>query len=180
MSNYTIFSLNNIEDEEPLNIEELFKPRQEYELREYNLFKKILSRIYSKIKTTSKKKRDECYIWFVVPEIILGYPKYNFSQCISFLIDVLKKDKFLIQFYKPNTLFIYWGHYCAKYVRDEISRKTGIELDAFGEVIKKEEVVQQQQYQHPNNQNNVPIHKPKLKRNDYVDIKSFVPSKTLF
>lgn len=135
MSNYTIFNLspqNDKEINEFINLDELFDKEQDHQLREYSIFKKLLHRIHIKIKITSKQKINEKFIWFIVPEFIIGYPKYDIATCISYLITVLRKNNFIVKYYKPNTLFIYWGHYYASYVRNEIKKKYGIIIDEFG------------------------------------------------
>jgi hypothetical protein len=91
MANYTIFNLENTEDlSDNINIDDLFEKKKEHNIREFNLFKKILNRIHIKIKITSRQKLNEQFIWFIVPEFIIGYPKYDIATCIIFLLDNLK------------------------------------------------------------------------------------------
>ena len=89
MSN--IFTLENMNDEfsEKLNIDELYSKKQEKDLKQLELFNKILNRIHVKIKTTAKIHMDEPFCWFVVPEIIIGVPRFNQANCIAYLIDKL-------------------------------------------------------------------------------------------
>jgi len=187
MANYTIFNLenNDIEGEniQKINIDELFEKKKEHGLREFNLFNKLLNRIHIKIKLTSKQKINEPYIWFIVPEIIIGYPKYDISSCILFLIDNLKKNKFLVKYYHPNTLLIYWGHYYASYIRDEIKNKFGVKINEFGEKIIEENTKEENknfelEYLQQNKQQ--PLSKKKENKNKYTDIKTYNPTGNLF
>jgi hypothetical protein len=133
MSNNTIFTLEKYkETNNNINMDELFKKKRERDLRELNLFKKILNRIHVKIEVTSKQKINEQFIWFLVPEFIIGYPKYDTSNCIAFLMDTLKENKFLVNYYHPNLLYIYWGHYWCDYMRTEVKKKFGIKIDELG------------------------------------------------
>ena len=129
----SIFTLENIEDfSEKLNIDELYEKKRQYDLSKLALYNKILNRIHVRIKTTSRQKVDEQFCWFVVPEIIIGVPKYDQSSCIAYLMDKLKENGFNIRYIHPNTLFISWVHWVPSYVRTELKKKTGIVVNEYG------------------------------------------------
>jgi hypothetical protein len=131
-----IFTLENIEDfSEKLNIDELYEKKHQYDLQKLELFNKILNRIHVKIKTTSRQKMDEQFCWYVVPEIIIGVPKYDQGACIAYIMDKLKDNGFMIRYIHPNTLFICWKHWVPSYVRTELKKKTGIVIDEYGKKI---------------------------------------------
>ena len=131
MSN--IFTLENIEDfSEKINIDALFDKKQKHDLNKLDLYNKLLNRIHVRIKTTSRQKIDEQFCWFVVPELIIGVPKYDQPACISYLIDKLRENQFNVRYIHPNTLFILWNHWVPSYVRTELKNKTGIVVDEFG------------------------------------------------
>ena len=72
-----IFTLENIEDfSEKLNIDELYEKKRQQDLNKLTLFNKILNRIHVKIKTVSRQKVDEHFCWFIVPETIIGIPRW--------------------------------------------------------------------------------------------------------
>ena len=128
-----IFTLENIEDfSENLNIDDLYEKKRQYDLNKLALFNKILNRIHVRIKTTSRQKTDEQFCWFVVPEVIIGVPKYDQALCIAYLIDKLKVNQFNVRYIHPNTLFISWIHWVPSYVRGELKKKTGIIINEFG------------------------------------------------
>jgi len=131
-----IFTLENIEDfSEKLNIDDLYEKKHQYDLQKLELFNKILNRIHVKIKTTSRQKMDEQFCWYVVPEIIIGVPKYDQGACIAYIMDKLKDNGFMIRYIHPNTLFICWKHWVPSYVRTELKKKTGIVIDEYGQKI---------------------------------------------
>jgi hypothetical protein len=131
MSN--IFTLENFADfSEKINIDELFDKKQKYDLNTLELYNKLLNRIHVRIKTTSKQKKDEQFCWFVVPEMIIGVPKYDQPACIAYLIGKLRENQFNVRYIHPNTLFILWNHWVPSYVRTEMKNKTGIIVDEFG------------------------------------------------
>ena len=135
-----IFTLENINDfTEKINIDELYEKKHQYDLQKLELFNKILNRIHVRIKTTSKQKIDEQFCWYVVPEIIIGVPKYDQGACIAYLMDKLKGNGFIVRYIHPNTLFIGWKHWVPSYVRSELKKKTGIVIDEYGKKIEQDD-----------------------------------------
>jgi hypothetical protein len=133
-----IFTLENIEDfTEKINIDELYEKKHQFDLQKLELFNKILNRIHVRIKTTSKQKIDEQFCWYVVPEIIIGVPKYDQGACIAYLMDKLKGNGFIVRYIHPNTLFIGWKHWVPSYVRSELKKKTGIVIDEYGKKVEQ-------------------------------------------
>jgi hypothetical protein len=135
----SIFTLENINDfSEKLNIDELYEKKRQHDLSKLALYNKILNRIHVRIKTTSRQKIDEQFCWFVVPEIIIGVPRYDQGSCIAYLIDKLKNNGFNVRYIHPNTLFISWLHWVPSYVRTELKKKTGITINEYGEKINED------------------------------------------
>jgi len=136
----SIFTLENIEDfSEKLNIDDLYEKKRQHDLSKLSLYNKILNRIHIRIKTTSRQKVDEQFCWFVVPEMIIGVPKYDQGSCIAYLIDKLKNNGFNVRYIHPNTLFISWLHWVPSYVRTELKKKTGIIVNEYGEKVSEDE-----------------------------------------
>jgi len=134
-----IFTLDNINDfSEKINLDDLYEKKKQYDLHKLDLYNKILNRIHVKIKTISRQKIDEQFCWFVVPEVIIGVPKYDQGDCIGYLVQKLKDNGFAVKYYHPNTLFICWNHFVPSYVRTELKKKTGIVIDEYGNKINEE------------------------------------------
>ena len=184
-----IFTLENVEDfSEKLNIDELYEKKQQYDLNKLVLFNKILNRIHVRIRTTSRQKIDEQFCWFVVPEIIIGVPKYDQGACIAYLIDRLKDNGFNVRYIHPNTLFISWMHLVPSYVRAELKKKTGIVINEYGQKI--DEIMENndnKQIYDNSNPNDIMFNKNKdtndsknkLPKKEYTPIKSYRPSGNL-
>jgi hypothetical protein len=137
-----IFTLENINDfSEKLNIDELYEKKRQYDLNKLELYNKILNRIHVRIKTTSRQKIDEQFCWFVVPEVIIGVPKYDQGACIAYIIDKLRENGFNVKYIHPNTLFISWQHWVPSYVRSEIKKKTGMVIDEYGNKVDEMEEI---------------------------------------
>ena len=181
-----IFTLENVEDfSEKLNIDELYEKKRKYDLNKLALYNKLLNRIHVRIKTVSRQKMDECFCWFIVPEIIIGVPKYDQAACIAYLLDRLKDNGFNVKYIHPNTLFISWLHWIPAYVRTELKKKTGILIDELGRKIEEnlEEEGRPVEPINPNdyvlNRNHDPSQKDKPLKKEYTPIKSYKPSGNL-
>jgi hypothetical protein len=134
-----IFTLENFADfSEKINIDELYEKKRQNDLNKLELFKKILNRIHVRIKTTARNNVHEKFCWFVVPEVIIGVPKYDQAGCIAYLMDTLQTNGFQVRYFHPNTIFISWNHWVPSYVRNEIKKKTGIVINEYGEKIQEE------------------------------------------
>jgi hypothetical protein len=180
-----IFTLENVSNfSDKLNIDELYEKKRQYDLSKLDLFNKILNRIHVRIRTTSRQKIDEHFCWFVVPEVIIGVPKFDQGSCIAFLMERLKDNGFQIRYIHPNTLFISWQHWVPSYVRSELKKKTGIVINEYG--VKVDEDIRDDnkltydpnelilKTKEPQNQN-----QNKTPKKNYTPINSYKPSGNL-
>lgn len=172
----TIFTLNDHDISDKINLDDLYEKKKQQDLNTLNIYNKILSRIHNRIKTTSKQSIDNQFCWFVVPEIMIGIPKYNNGDCIAYIIDKLKTNGFTVKYTHPNLLFISWKHWVPSYVRNEIKKKTGIVLDSYGNKI--EDGNQEEDY----NPDSLMLQKPGNKQEtnkktskDFKDINAYKP-----
>ena len=183
-----IFTLENIEDfSEKLNIDDLYEKKRQQDLNKLALFNKLLNRIHVKIKTVSRQKIDEQFCWFLVPETIIGVPRYDQAACVAYLIDKLQQNGFNVRYIHPNTLFISWMHFVPSYVRTEIKNKTGIVINEYGKKVDEENTEQKtitNTFTNPNeymlnNNNQDQNQKGKQPKKEYTPIKSYKPSGNL-
>jgi hypothetical protein len=135
-----IFTLDKCESgaSTVINLDELYEKRKNYDLQKLDLFNKILNRVHVRIKTTSAQKLNEPYCWFIVPEIIIGVPKYDQAACVAYIIDKLQNNSFRVKYIHPNALFISWLHWIPTYIRTEYKKKYGIEIDELGNEISRD------------------------------------------
>jgi len=183
-----IFTLENIDDfSENVNIDELYEKKRKQDLNKLELFNKILNRIHVKIKTVSRQKVDEQACWFLVPETIIGVPRYDQAGCIAYLISKLQTNGFNIKYIHPNLLFISWNHWVPSYVRTEIKKKTGINLNEYGQKIEENNDNEIKAISNePSNPNdymlrgqNMDQKDGKVSKKEYTPIKSYKPSGNL-
>jgi hypothetical protein len=183
-----IFTLENIEDfSEKLNIDELYEKKHQQDLSKLALFNKILNRIHVRIKTVSRQRADEQFCWFLVPEIIIGVPKYDQGGCIAYLMDKLKTNGFNIRYIHPNLLFISWLHWVPSYVRTELKKKTGILVNEYGQQLDESDGSAKQASQTSENANDIMFNiknqdqeqKGAQSKKEYKPINSYKPSGSL-
>jgi hypothetical protein len=182
-----IFTLENIENfSEKISIDELYEKKRQQDLSKLALFNKILNRIHVHIKTASRQKTDEQFCWYVIPETMIGVPKYDQAACIAYIIDKLKTNGFNVRYIHPNLLFISWFHFVPSYVRTELKKKTGIEINEYGQRIEETEGNENKTITHvPTDPNDYllnrtdPNQKDKGPKKEYTPIKSYKPSGNL-
>lgn len=184
----TIFTLKDINDDDSqkINLDELYEKKQSYDLQTLNIYNKLLNRIHSKIKLTSRQHIDNQHCWFLVPEVMIGIPKYDHGACIAYLIDKLNNNGFIVKYTHPNLLFISWKHWIPKYVRDEIKKKTGIIYDGYGN--KLDEVDSDKNKSYNQDPNSLILPKGFIKNEDnndknnknYKDINTYKPTGLIY
>jgi len=137
----TIFNLGDDDDEidnARVNLDDLYDKKQQHDLNTLSTYNKILSRIHNKIKTVSRQHAEHQFCWYLIPEMMIGIPKYDSGACTAYLIDKLQANGFMIRYTHPNLLLISWKHWIPSYVRNEIKKKTGVVVDGYGNKVDKD------------------------------------------
>ena len=107
----TIFTTDDpTEHVDKINLDELFEKKKLHDLATTQNYNTILNRVHNKIKLTSRQQIAEHYCWFVIPEVMIGIPKYDIGTCIAYVIDKLQTNGFKVRYTHPNMLFISWQH----------------------------------------------------------------------
>jgi hypothetical protein len=190
MSNDIFYNFSNKIDSEDsslkLNIDELYSKKQQQDLNVLKNYNNILLRIHNKIKYISKNMLNENCCWYVMPEMILGVPKYDHRDCTAYVIEKLRINGFIVRYTHPNLLFISWKHWVPSYVRSEIKKRTGNSIDENGNIINEENSANSASSanssainsEHMLFSNNKSI-KTNTSTKDYKDIKTYKPSGNL-
>ena len=135
----TIFTLGDTpEGNVKINLDDLYERKKQHDLNTVAIYNRILNRIHTKIKVVSRQQVAIQCCWFVVPEMIIGVPKYDNINCTAYIIDKLQENGFLVKYTTPNLLFISWKHWIPSYVRNEIKKKTGVVIDGHGNKFDKQ------------------------------------------
>ncbi len=137
MNIFTLNDNNNVSDK--INLDDLYEKKREIDESKMHLYNKILNRIHIRIKTTSNQKKNEHHCWYVVPEMMIGVPRYDYIECTSYIIEKLTDNGFIVKYTNPNLLFISWNHWVPGYARQEFKKKTGVAIDGYGNKLEKDE-----------------------------------------
>lgn len=89
------------------NVSDIRKFIHEREKGRLKVYEEILEKCFHRIQNAVV--RDEPWALFVVPDFVIGKPKYNFAHCIQYVIFRLKQNGFELKYFYPNALQIYWG-----------------------------------------------------------------------
>ena len=131
-NNYNEFS-------EKINLDDLYQRKNEVEHNRTKIYQKILGRVHTKIKLTSRQKINEQFCFFIVPEFLVGVPMFDSSTCTAYVIDKLMENGFMVKYTHPNMLFVSWQHYIDKKKRLLYKKTHGISINGFGEQLKKDD-----------------------------------------
>jgi hypothetical protein len=188
MSNDIFYNFSNKIDSNDeslkLNLDELYEKKQKQDLNTLNSYNKILVRIHNKIKYISKQLINDNCCWYLMPELLLGVPKYDFKDCTAYVIEKLRENGFIVRYTHPNLLFISWKHWIPTYVRNEIKKKTGNNINEYGNIIQQKSDTNISTHNDDKNINNIlfsnnKLDKQKDPKKDYKDINSYKPSGNL-
>lgn len=140
---------------EKISIDDLYTRKNEIDENKLKVFRKILHRVHTKIKITSRQRKSEQFTFFVVPEFLVGVPRYDVAACTAYIIDKLKDNGFLVKYTHPNLLFISWAHYYDKTKRMNIKKEYGVSIDGFGNVVSTKNKSKNMNIDEPGNLNNL-------------------------
>ena len=135
----TIFTIGDQqEDNVKINLDDLYEKKKLKDLNTVQTYNRILARIHNKIKLLSKQNISNQHCFYVIPEIIIGVPKYNVEDCTAYIIHKLRDNGFVVRYTHPNLVFVSWKHWLPSYVRNEIKKQTGEVYDGYGNKIDKQ------------------------------------------
>jgi len=166
-----------------INLDDLYnRTRQTNDLR-LLVYKKILNRTHQKIKYVSRQKNTGHYCFFVVPEFLVGTPRYDSAACIAYIMDKLSQNGFKIKYTHPNLLFISWQHYIPKYQRIEFKKKHGYSIDGFGNYVEETKKLENK-ITDPKDMNNLLLRKTDVTVNkkedkNYTKVSQYKPTGNL-
>jgi uncharacterized membrane protein len=90
------------------SISNLQKEQFKKTIVQQEIYKIVLKMCSDKIIYTNKNSNQTCVI-FEVPQMIIGHPEYNFTECVKYILSELIKEHYLVDFVHPKHLYIDWG-----------------------------------------------------------------------
>ena len=135
MSNFQSHKNSAMADK--LNLDELYEYKKMSDANTLKSYNKVMERIHTRIRLTSRQKSNQQCCWFVIPEVQIGIPKYDVGSCIAYIMKQLNDNGFQLRYTHPNLIFISWNHWIPDYARMEFKKQTGVSIDGFGNKIKQ-------------------------------------------
>ncbi len=86
--------------------EDLINMQKEREKIKFKTFNKVFNTVEKKITIASSS--NYYYVWYEVPQYIIGEPLYNYNECIEYIIKKIISNGFKVNIYEPNVLLISW------------------------------------------------------------------------
>ncbi len=117
---------------ERMHMDDLFAVEREAEAAKTVLHQQVLARVHKRIKLAARNYQHGHNCWYVVPEVMLGVPRYDVQECIAYLVETLTSNGFRVNYTHPNLLFVSWAHYLHSGKREAIRRATGKAVDGLG------------------------------------------------
>lgn len=90
------------------NIDNLHAERYVKEKARNEIFTIVLNKCIDQILETNART-EHTFIYFEVPNIIIGFPGYDRLACIHFLINELTRENYKVEFIEPFYLYIDWS-----------------------------------------------------------------------
>jgi len=177
-----IFSLSDENDlTDKINLDDLFEKKREIAENKLQLYNKILNRIHTKIKMTSRQNQGkEQFCWYLIPEMMIGVSRYNVAECTGYILRKLRENNFMVRYTNPNLIFISWQHWVPGYVRQEYKKQTGHVIDGFGNEVMENDNKEIKESSDPNNlllnKQDSSIKIDKNKNKDFNSVKNYKPS----
>ena len=88
------------------SVKDIHKKQLEREKNREFIYNKITKKCFQKIKDTSNNEEEYCF--FKLPEFIVGYPLFNMTECVMYLINILKEKGFNCRFVENYVIYISW------------------------------------------------------------------------
>lgn len=86
--------------------QDLINSQKEREKIKFKTFAKIYNTVEKKISLASSS--NFYYVWYEIPEFIIGFPLYNLDECKKYIIKELKDNGFNVEIYDNNIILIEW------------------------------------------------------------------------
>lgn len=91
-----------------LNINDIQRKQMEKKKKRLEIYNRLLQNTYKRIKNAVEK--DETYCLYQCPEYITGYPIYNLTECVLFILKHLKEKGFQCRYVHPFVIFVSWNY----------------------------------------------------------------------
>lgn len=93
-----------------INIYSLPKKNSQKQINRHNIYMKVLHLCHGRITNKAKTNDTDPYIFYSIPNFILGMPKYDIRSCKDYITNKLIANGFYVLSISNNMIFITWKH----------------------------------------------------------------------
>lgn len=101
------------------------KKEKDKEKNRNKIFFLISKKCFDKIKETSEN--NQLYCFYNIPEYIPGFPLFNMTDCVLYLLNILKEKGFICRYVDNYILYITWNVPNKKYKAIEENKNNSID-----------------------------------------------------
>jgi hypothetical protein len=123
-----------------LNPSSLYKEEAKRDATRIRIYNGVLSQIYNKIKAVARIAGNEKTLWYVVPEFLPGFPRFDTGEAVLYLVWNLRNAGYTVEYTHPNLLYITWKLHDERYHKTESPWSQVLQLAKSKKDTPKEEV----------------------------------------
>jgi hypothetical protein len=102
-----------------LNPASLYKEEAKRDATRIRTYNMILNQIYNKIKAAARIAGGDKSVWYLIPELIPGTPRFDMNDAVLYVVWNLRNQGYTVEFTWPNGLFISWRAHDELYRQQE-------------------------------------------------------------
>ena len=102
-----------------LNPSSLYKDEAKRDATRIKIYNGVLTQIYNKVKAVARVAGNEKALWYVVPEFLPGYPRFDAGEAVIYIVWNLRNAGYQVEYTHPNLLYITWKMHDEKYHQTE-------------------------------------------------------------
>lgn len=106
MEQYDYYGKYNKKIDNSFSVYEIHKQQKEKVNKRNKIYETVLGRVYTAIKNAVTSEAAFCF--FKLPEYIMGFPIYNMTECLLFIMNKLKTNGYQTKYCHPHLIYITW------------------------------------------------------------------------
>lgn len=91
-----------------LNPASLYKEEAKRDATRIRTYNTILTQIYNRVKAASRIAGGDKAIFYIIPEIIPGTPRFDMGDAVLYIVWNLRNVGYTVEYTYPNALFVSW------------------------------------------------------------------------
>jgi hypothetical protein len=91
----------------PFHVHDIHKKQKEKESMRLKIYSYITGKCFKRIKEVADN--EQTYTFYQLPEYIPGYPLYNMTECVMYVLEILHEKGFHARYVDHFILYISWN-----------------------------------------------------------------------